>query len=754
MNINPTESTVELKQKSHPHILFGTELDENSSSEQFLLSMYDSVQASIFVVDVLEDGDFRYVALNPTHERWLGIRSEDLKGKKPEDILSPVDAARVRQHYADCVRFGKTISYEQCLQFQGVPTWWSTTLTPLRDGNSRIYRLIGTSSNITPAKQVAQAREIQAQGQQLLEAIAQRIRECLDLETIVHHTVKEIRQCLDCDRILIYQIQPDGSGTIVAESTVSAGSALLGKNFRDPSLSDQYRERYGRGCIQIVEDIYAAGLHPQQIDFLASLQVRANLVVPILLQQELWGLFIAQHCHEPHPWQQIEIDLIKQLATQIGIAVQQQKLHQQIQHLQTQLESQTQQHQIQLEQVRNFQALVQRITEQIRDNQNEAQVLQTAIEELARLLKLESSYIELYNPYRTSTTVTYKYATTTLPPNKGFTRQIADFMEVYRPLLAKEYRQSVEIVSGWHPKLVVVTQLACPIFDDQGILGNLWLVRSTQEMFEQFEIELVQQLANECAIAIRQARLYQATQTQLKELEKQERRKNEFLRTLSQELRTPITSISLAAQTLESVLTTEGVLNIEIVPQLLQILHNECGRESKLINDLLTLTYLETEPEPPTLIAIDLQTWLPPIVEPFRDITSCQRQQLKLTIDTALPPLETDITDLERIVTELLNHTCKYTPAGESITVTAELTADIVQLSISNSGLEIPPNDLSRIFEPFYHLSKNDPWKYSGTGLEMALVQKMVKHLGGSIHVESAVGQTTFIVQFPRTIAP
>ncbi|MHC5832886.1 MAG: histidine kinase dimerization/phospho-acceptor domain-containing protein, partial [Nostoc sp.] len=94
----------------------------------------------------------------------------------------------------------------------------------------------------------------------------------------------------------------------------------------------------------------------------------------------------------------------------------------------------------------------------------------------------------------------------------------------------------------------------------------------------------------------------------VKELEKGDRLKNQFLRTLSQELRTPITSISLAVQTLESVLTPEEISNIEIVPQLLQILHNECGRENKLINDLLTLTYLEAEPEPPTLIAIDLQS--------------------------------------------------------------------------------------------------------------------------------------------------
>ncbi|MEH2416702.1 sensor histidine kinase [Nostoc sp.] len=748
MNINPVESTIELTKLSSPEILFGTEGNEKSSSEQFLLSMYNSVQVSIFVVDVLEDGDFRYVALNPTHERWIGIRSDDLRGKKPEDILCAIDAAKVRQHYTDCVRFGKTISYEQCLQFQGIPSWWSTTLTPLRDSNSRIYRLIGTSSNITPVKQAEQAVGLQVEREQLLEAIARRIHQSVELETILDQITKELRQFLNCDRVLIYRFEADGSGVIIAESSVAAGDPLLGKNITDPCFSGKHPQHYGRGCIQVVEDIYAAGLHPCHIDFLASLQVRANLVVPIFKGQDMWGLLIAQHCHQPRQWQQTETDLTLQLATQIGIAVQQAKLHRQIKDLKAKIELEQHKQINQLQQVRNFEGLVRRMTEQIRDSLDETQVLQTVTQELAELLNLDRCQIELYSSCQTLVTITYEY-TTKLPQSQGLTRQIADRLEVYQPLLQKQPLQFLEIVPGWQPNLLVMSQMACPIFDTQGLLGNIWLTRPTQEAFDEFEIELVQQVANECAIAIRQAQLYKQTQAQVKELEKGDRLKNQFLRSLSQELGTPITSISLAVQTLETVLTPAEISNIEIVPQLLQILHNECGRESKLINHLLTLTYLEAEPEPPTLIAIDLQSWLHPIVESFRDLTNCQRQHLNLRVDHALPPLETDITNFERIVTELLNHACKYTPAGEYITVSAHLTEIAVELNITNSGIEFTSNQLSRIFEPFYHLSEHDPWKHSGTGLELALVQKMVRHLGGSIYVHSATGQTTFTVKFP-----
>lgn len=406
-------------------------------------------------------------------------------------------------------------------------------------------------------------------------------------------------------------------------------------------------------------------------------------------------------------------------------------------------------HKAQLQQALNFETLVRRITEQIRDSVDESEILQTAIQELAKILKLDSCQIELYSSCSAIATIAYEY-TTTLSQSQGLSRTIADFPEIYQPLLQKQLWQSLKIIPGWNPKLTVVTQMACPIFDAKGIIGNIWLIKPTQEAFEDFEIALVQQVANECAIAIRQARLQEVAQTQVRELQKLEHLKSEFLKTLSHELRTPITSICLAAQTLESVLIHEGVLEVELVPQLLQILQNECGRESKLINDLLTLTYLEAEIQPLTLIEIDLQSWMSPIVESFRDRASCQQLQLNFIIADKLPLLKTDITDLERVITEVITNACKYTPAGETITVYVNAKIDTVQISVSNSGIEIPQDELSQIFDPFYRIPRNDPWKYGGTGLGLALVQKLVKHLGGMISVESEALKTTFIVEFPK----
>ncbi len=130
---------------------------ELAEKEVFLRSIYDGVAESIFVVDVLENGIFQYAGLNPTHERLSGFRSTELQGKTPEQVLAPDIAAAVQQRYQACIEAGETISYEECLPFQGQYSWWLTSLTPLQNEQDRIYRIIGYSIDITERKRAEQA---------------------------------------------------------------------------------------------------------------------------------------------------------------------------------------------------------------------------------------------------------------------------------------------------------------------------------------------------------------------------------------------------------------------------------------------------------------------------------------------------------------------------------------------------------------------------------------------------------------------
>jgi signal transduction histidine kinase len=80
--------------------------------------------------------------------------------------------------------------------------------------------------------------------------------------------------------------------------------------------------------------------------------------------------------------------------------------------------------------------------------------------------------------------------------------------------------------------------------------------------------------------------------------------------------------------------------------------------------------------------------------------------------------------------------------------VSAQATPAALELRVSNTGVEIPATEYERIFDKFYRIPNNDPWKHGGTGLGLALTKKLTESLGGQIHVESGGGQTTFVLTF------
>lgn len=401
-----------------------------------------------------------------------------------------------------------------------------------------------------------------------------------------------------------------------------------------------------------------------------------------------------------------------------------------------------------LKQALDFEALVNRLTNKIRDSLDENIILTTATKELVELLNLNSCQIEFYDSEQITTTIAYEY-TTTLPSVQGSTKQIAEFVELYQQLLQKIPVQLVETIPQFDPKGIQVNRLACPIFDNRGIIGNLWVFRPPGEVFTNFEIQLIQQVASQCAIAIRQARLYQAANQQIEELGKLNQLKDDFLKTITHELKAPMSSIQLATQTMEKLLMAKGnPQRSATFNKVLQIFRDSCQRQNQLIDDLLTLCYVNAKAKTIVTESIALDLWISEITQLFLGRTQTQQQQLVLDLATQKLEIVTDPLILERIFQELLNNACKYTPANETITIQTKATETEIYLCIINSGVEIPQPEQELIFTQFYRIPNQDPWQYGGTGLGLTLVSKLVEMLGASIELESKNNQTTFCVRF------
>jgi signal transduction histidine kinase len=417
-----------------------------------------------------------------------------------------------------------------------------------------------------------------------------------------------------------------------------------------------------------------------------------------------------------------------------------------LQQLTRNLESKVQERTAQMQQILDFEAMLKRITDKVRDSLDESQILQTVVQELCLVLGVSCCNTVLYNLEIGTSTTCYEYATSN-PGAQARVAQIASFPEVYQQLCRGQYFQFCSIFPN--PVRGPVAMLACPILDDQGVLGDLWLINQKDHAYNQLEIRLVQQVANQCAIAIRTARLYQASLAQVQELEKLNQLKDDFLSTVSHELRTPMSNMKMAIQMLKTTLTDTN----ERVARYMEILQSECEREINLINDLLDLQRLEAASYAISLVeAVSLQKCLPSIILPFRERMQSRQQTLQINLPPDLPELISDRSSLERILAELLNNACKYTPAGGKIVLSVECGVkefpprSCTLFTISNSA-EISAIELPRIFDKFYRVPKADRWKQGGTGLGLALVQKLVAQIQGTIQVESARGWTTFSVE-------
>ncbi len=586
----------------------------------------------------------------------------------------------------------------------------------------------------------------QLERERLINRIAIQVFQSADLVFMLSIAVAEIRQFLRADQVLVERCYPDGSVIAVAEAAHHCSN--LGLELRqlwNASRLSLYRQ--GRNEVSRSLDQPLRAGHKQ-------LSVQARMAVPIMRDEQLWGV-LSVHQDSLRQWQPDEINLLEQLTPQLAIAIHNSELHREIQHLNDHLESEVQARTTQLQQAYEFEASLKRITDRVRDSLDVDLILQAAIRELAIVMKVRGCNASLYDLEQGTSTTCYEY-TDFLSPYQGRVAKFSTTQELYSQLLKGECFQFCSLSPN--PERGMVSALACPILDDQGVIGDLWVLHHKDHAFSDQDIRLVKQVANQCSIAIRQARLYAEVQAEVAVLEHLNQLKDDFLSTVSHELRTPLSNIKMAIHMLKTAPSPERQ------QRYLEILEAECSRETELINDLLDLQRLENDsyrisPEP-----IRLQDWIPSIMAPFTSRAQSRQQHLSIEIPPETPAVSSDRKSLERILAELLNNACKYTSPDGAIRLEVGYSPDadprqfklnlaqerlpVTTFKISNQA-EIPASEIPRMFEKFYRIPKSDPWQQGGTGLGLALIKKLVETLHGWIEADSQAGWTVLTVHLP-----
>ncbi|NEQ75224.1 MAG: diguanylate cyclase [Okeania sp. SIO2C9] len=286
------------------------------------------------------DEVFRIFGLNPsrgepTYLEWVEMFTLESQKIWDKNVILILEKAESCECEYQIIRPDGTLRYIY------------TQATLIVDSNSEPIGIFGTVLDITERKKAELAVEELREKERLLGLTLDRIHRTLNLDEILETTVESVRFFLECDRVLIYRFLEDGKGIVEKESVAAGSNPILGKIIDDPCFPNtDIIERYKEGYISIIEDVENPDINKCHVDLLKQFQVKASMVLPILINQEgekqgsettAWGLIVAHQCTHNRQWRISDTDLLRRLATQIAIAIQQAQLYHRLEKLNQEL---------------------------------------------------------------------------------------------------------------------------------------------------------------------------------------------------------------------------------------------------------------------------------------------------------------------------------------------------------------------------------------------------------------------------------
>lgn len=626
-----------------------------------------------------------------------------------------------------------------------------------------------------------------------LRSITHKIRQSMDLPIVLDTAAQKIHELMAADRVGIFRFHSDlkfDEGEFVAEARNTEFESLVGLKIPVPCFGEELAWYYQRGSISAIEDIYTAAIPDREVQFFAQYQVRAALTIPLIDGSVLWGVICIQQFTEPRLWQQSEIESIQQIAEQIEIAIQQDTLHQKVQ---LELEIRWQAQDKIASQLRQQLAFA-TITQQIRNSLKVEEILLTATKQVKEIIRsdrvgivkfLAGSQVEVVEEaispqYPSMMGMIWSY--------DQFSPEAFEFYLQGKPRTVSDVRED-PWSAGWQEQLrlaQVKSKIVAPILlrsvNSQPQLWGLLIVDACGALrqWQDDEAKLIQQIADQLAIAIQQANLFEQLQTELlerqqaetqlrernqqlaisnQELARATRLKDEFLASMSHELRTPLNAILGMSEALQEL--NFGPINDRQHKSIATI--EKSGRHLlSLINDILDLSKIEANKFDLELSDVSIDSLCKNSLLFIKELAYNKQISIRTQLPTYLQQLTIRVDDrrCRQVLINLLSNAVKFTPPGGSIVLDVRVEecstaadGDLsdgsvglalahqrqIAFSVIDTGIGIAPENIDKLFQSFVQIDSSLSRQYAGTGLGLALVKRIVDLHGGAVAVESIV---------------
>ncbi|MGA9378056.1 MAG: diguanylate cyclase [Phormidium sp.] len=317
--------------------------EELRKSQHFIQKVADTAPYVLYIYDLI-DRESKYV--NEQVSILLGYSVAEIQAMDVNTLaklIHPEDLLQLPAHFAKLnhLQEGDTIEIDYRVHHSSGEWRWFHCREVIftRTEDDLPQQILGTAQDISQRKKAESALQLQIEKERLMGGITQQIRRSLNLNEVLHTAVTEVRNFLQADRAIVCRFQHDGdwgnqninSGMITVESRSDDCQSILGLRIQNSYLIRDYCCSYEQDGIRKIDNICNDICHCCHQLLLQNWQVKSSLEVPIRQGKKLWGVLMVHNCQSTRKWQSLEINLMKELANQLTIAIQQAELYQKLQ---------------------------------------------------------------------------------------------------------------------------------------------------------------------------------------------------------------------------------------------------------------------------------------------------------------------------------------------------------------------------------------------------------------------------------------